>query len=185
LAKRQALFHKTYLFHKYYKIQDLLILTVLQLFLNVFYIDLKVIVMKKICHFGILVFVMFVMSGCFIKQNIKPIASVETKEVCITENPRVKGDFLSAYRQALADKGYQTIVKTERDTTAECGLVSTYTANWNWDFAVYLVYANIKVTKDGALQGEATYNARRAGGRFDKFIKAENKIRELVNQLYP
>jgi len=142
--------------------------------------------MRKIGCLGVLVFVMFITTGCSIKQEIKPVAYVEEKEVCITENPRVKGDFLSVYRQALADKGYQIIIKTEYDSTAECGLVSTYTANWTWDFAIYMVYANIRVTKDGTLQGEAVYDARMGSGRwFDKFIKAENKIRELVNQLYP
>ena len=33
--------------------------------------------------------------------------------------------------------------------------------------------------------GKATYDALMGGGRMDKFIKADEKVRELVNQLFP
>jgi hypothetical protein len=45
-------------------------------------------------------------------------------------------------------------------------------------------YAEIKVYRAAALVGEAVYDATWGGGRLDKFINAENKIRELVNELF-
>ena len=63
-------------------------------------------------------------------------------------------------------------------------MTSTYTANWGWDLAMYMKYAEIKVYRGVALVGLAVYDATRGGGRPDKFINAENKIRELVDELF-
>jgi hypothetical protein len=46
-------------------------------------------------------------------------------------------------------------------------------------------YAKIVVFHEGAQTGEALYDATKGGGRLDKFIDAEPKIRELVEQLFP
>lgn len=46
-------------------------------------------------------------------------------------------------------------------------------------------YAEIKVYRSAILVGEAVYDATWGGGRLDKFIHAENKIRELVDELFP
>jgi len=45
-------------------------------------------------------------------------------------------------------------------------------------------YAEIKVYRNAALAGEAIYDATWGGGRLDKFINAEKKIRELVEALF-
>ena len=52
-----------------------------------------------------------------------------------------------------------------------------------WDIALYMAYAAIKVYHNGKLDGEAIYDSRSGGGNFSKFIDAEPKIRELVEQL--
>jgi hypothetical protein len=49
---------------------------------------------------------------------------------------------------------------------------------------MYMRYAEIKVYRGVALVGLAVYDATWGGGRPDKFINAENKIRELVDQLF-
>ena len=49
--------------------------------------------------------------------------------------------------------------------------------------ALYISYANIKIFIQGQLDGEALYDATRGGANMGKFIDAEVKIRELVNQL--
>jgi len=46
-----------------------------------------------------------------------------------------------------------------------------------------MVYAEIKVFYQGKLDGEAIYDARMGGANMNKFIDAEPKIRELVEQL--
>ena len=48
-----------------------------------------------------------------------------------------------------------------------------------------MAYAELTVFRDGNEIGKATYDALMGGGRMDKFIKADEKVRELVNQLFP
>jgi hypothetical protein len=66
----------------------------------------------------------------------------------------------------------------------ECAITSTYTAHCAWDLALCMRYAEIKVYRNAALVGEAVDDATWGGGRPDKFINAENKIREMVNELF-
>ena len=44
-------------------------------------------------------------------------------------------------------------------------------------------YAEIRVYRDGVLDGEAVCDATSGSGRLDKWIDAEPKIRELVEEL--
>ena len=125
------------------------------------------------------------LTGCSIKQNITPVADLETKEVCIIQNPQVTNNFLPAYKSALEAKNYSVIIKDSNDTITVCPVTSTYTANWRWDLALYLAYANIKVFKQGVLSGEAVYDSLSGGANMAKFIKGEEKIKELEHQLYP
>jgi hypothetical protein len=46
-------------------------------------------------------------------------------------------------------------------------------------------YADIRVFMNGRETGSAVYDARSGGGRLDKFIDAEGKIAELVEELFP
>jgi hypothetical protein len=59
---------------------------------------------------------------------------------------------------------------------------STYTVNWAWRMALYMRYAEIKIITALRVVGEAVYDATWGGGRLDKFVSAENKIRELVDE---
>ena len=105
-------------------------------------------------------------------------------EVCVLRNHDVRHEFLEVYTDALKEKKIQ--VKTLPDTASlsECPTTSTYTARWAWDLALYMKYAEIKVYRNAALTGEAIYDATWGGGRLDKFINAEKKIRELVKSLF-
>jgi hypothetical protein len=125
-------------------------------------------------------------SGCAIQQTINPVPRFEGKEVCIVENLAVtqKG-FLETYRQVLSEKGYAVKLLPAAATVTECPVTSTYTANWRWDLALYMAYANIQVYNNGQLAGSATYDSTRGGANMNKFIKGEVKITELVNQLFP
>ena len=64
-----------------------------------------------------------------------------------------------------------------------CEWTLTYTARWTWDLALYMSYAEIKVFKNGKLDGEAMYDSTRGGANMSKFIDSEPKIRELVEEL--
>ena len=125
--------------------------------------------------------------ACSIKQNVRPVTSADlaTREICIRENKTVREGFLEAYRQALESKGFSVRMLDPDAGIRACPLLTTYTANWRWDLALYMAYAELTVFRDGNEIGKATYDALMGGGRMDKFIKADEKVRELVNQLFP
>ena len=125
--------------------------------------------------------------ACSIKQNVRPVtpADLATREICIRENKTVREGFLEAYRQALESKGFSVRMLDPDAGIRACPLLTTYTANWRWDLALYMAYAELTVFRDGNEIGKATYDALMGGGRMDKFIKADEKVRELVNQLFP
>lgn len=126
-----------------------------------------------------------VLSGCAITQNVVPVAKFEGKEVCIIENTRVRAGFLESYKSALTAKGFTANMLPASATAGACPVLSNYTANWLWDGATYMAYAEINVLKNGEPAGKAVYDSRSGGANLGKFINADTKIRELVDQLYP
>jgi hypothetical protein len=127
-----------------------------------------------------------VLAGCAINQSVKPVAQIDGNQVCIVENPAVsQAGFLVAYKRALIDKGYAVRQLPAGTAVTACPVTSTYTANWRWDLAMYMAFADIKVYSGGQQSGQATYDAMRGGANMNKFIKGEVKIAELVNQLFP
>ena len=106
-------------------------------------------------------------------------------KICVVEDKSVREGFLPAMRAALEARGMQVTVVASIAEAHTCPLYATYVANWRWDLAMYLAYAKITVFKDTTELGSATYDALLGGGRPDKFIDADTKIRELVNQLFP
>ena len=126
------------------------------------------------------------LTGCAITQEVRPVGKLESREVCLIENPAVsQPGFLIAYRQALADKGYSVKQLPPTATVNDCPITSRYTANWRWDLAMYMAFADIRVYREGQQVGQATYDSLKGGANMGKFIKGEEKIRELVNQLFP
>lgn len=125
------------------------------------------------------------LGGCAIHQNVRPVEKFEGREVCIVENSAVKAGFLESYKRALGAKGYQVRQLPASASLVQCPVTSTYTANWRWDLATYMAFAEIKVYNQGRPVGEAKYDAMHGGGNMGKFIDADKKINELVNQLFP
>jgi len=126
--------------------------------------------------------VMLVATGCSIKQHVEPAEVSEDAKVCIVENTDVREGFLIEFTKILDEKeGNYTI--TDIETARECEWKVTYTARWSWDLALYMSYAEINVYRYGVLDGQAVYDATMGGGRLDKFIDSEPKIRELVEEL--
>lgn len=124
-------------------------------------------------------------SGCAIQQTVKPVERFADKTVCIIDNPAVREGFLIAYKQALEAKGFAAQKIAADASIIQCPITSTYTANWRWDLAMYMAYANIKVYNNGKPIGEAIYDAKSGGMNTAKFISADTKIKELVDQLFP
>jgi hypothetical protein len=98
---------------------------------------------------------------------------------------RDRAGFVEAYKRSLAAKGYAVRQLPATAAITECPMTSTYTANWRWDMAMYMVAADIKVYSNGRPVGEAKYDSLHGGANMNKFIDADRKIDELVNQLFP
>lgn len=126
-----------------------------------------------------------VLSGCAIQQTVKPVQHFTQKEVCLIDNPAVRVGFIESYKLALEAKGYVARKLASSASIVECPITSTYSASWRWDLALYMSYAEIKVYNNGKPIGEAIYDSKRAGLNTGKFIDANKKIGELVNQLFP
>jgi hypothetical protein len=140
---------------------------------------------KRTIFTAIFVLLSGVMNGCSIRQTVKSVElSGQPMEICIIKNEKIRPGFLEAYTDALKAKSVQVRTLGDGASLNECTITSTYTAHWGWDLAMYMKYAEIKVYRSPALIGLAVYDATWGGGRPDKFINAENKIRELVDQLF-
>lgn len=123
------------------------------------------------------------LAACTITQNVESAKLSQGSQLCIIENSKVKAGFLKEYQAVLDDKKIPYQVVSESSVPSSCEWTSTYVARWRWDLALYMEYAEIKVFYKGSLSGQATYDASRGGGSMSKFIDAEPKIRELVDQL--
>jgi hypothetical protein len=124
-----------------------------------------------------------ILPACTIVQEIEPSKIQSGNELCLIENSKVRESFLIEFKQILDERNILHRVVSETDIPRSCEWTATYTANWRWDLALYLAYVEIKIFHLGNLDGKVTYDSTRGGGNMSKFIDAETKIRELVNEL--
>jgi hypothetical protein len=141
--------------------------------------------MKKVLRLAGLLPVALLVTGCAIHQRVSPTATFEGREICVIENPAVRAGFVESYKRSLSAKGYAVRQLPASAAIVDCPVTSTYSAQWRWDLALYMAYAEIKVFSNGRPAGAATYDALRGGGNMNKFIDADRKVNELVNQLFP
>jgi hypothetical protein len=122
-------------------------------------------------------------ASCTITQHVEPLPADAISAVCIKENPEVwsKG-FLPELQAQFERHGIQTTVYTDQ-APAGCRHRVEYTANWYWDVAVYLKYVDIRVYDGDQLVGSATYDARHAGARPDKFGRTAVKLERIMDEL--
>ena len=127
-----------------------------------------------------------VLSACAINQTVRPVPQLQDRQVCIVENPAVVMEgFLETYEKHLQSKGYSVKRLPPNSPLTSCPTTSTYTANWRWDLAMYMAFAEITVYSNGQEVGKALYDSLRGGANMSKFIRGEEKIKELVDQLFP
>lgn len=122
-------------------------------------------------------------SGCSIRQSVETASIENSATLCVLQNPEVRAGFLISLKSALADNGVKFRVVDHLAVPAECQWTADYVARWSWDLALYMSYAEIRVYKDGLMQGKALYDSTSGGANMGKFIDADTKIRELVSSL--
>jgi hypothetical protein len=123
--------------------------------------------------------------SCAITQNVSPVNTDRFDGICVVRNPQVREGFLEAYRTALEGRGLRVRVLDRGEGVEACTVASTYRANWSWDLALYMSYAEIKVFRDRQLVGKAEYDSTAGGFNLGKFISGGKKVDELVGQLFP
>ena len=124
-----------------------------------------------------------VITGC-ITTDVRIVEPQEIQEICIHDNPAVMMDgFLPNLQEEVQKKGIATRVYTGPAAPTDCPYTMEYTANWNWDIAVYLEYAKIELYKEGRQIGRVEYDGRMAGLSLTKFKTAEAKVDPLIAEL--
>lgn len=126
---------------------------------------------------------LILLSSCAIKQNIEPAELVQETQICVVKDTATRESFLDALKTVLSEKGISYRVVDGGSIPTECEWTTTYFAKWSWDLALYMSYVEIKVFHNGILDGEAVYDSTLGGANMNKFIDAEEKIYELVNEL--
>ena len=125
------------------------------------------------------------LSACAIKQDVRRAAALTERGICVVHNASVRKGFEEALHKGLRSQGYEVkSIPGDAPITA-CPVTVTYSANWRWDLAMYMAYAEIRVFHAGREEGRAIYDSTRGGGNMGKFIDAEKKIEELTRELVP
>ena len=123
------------------------------------------------------------LSGCSISTTVKPVET-QISNLCIKRNPAVFMDgFLPELKTQVEQQNISTIIVDDFNKS-ECTNKLEYTANWAWDLAIYLTYAELNVYENTTLVGQAIYDARWGGGRLDKFGPTANKLKTLIDPLF-
>ena len=123
------------------------------------------------------------LGGCAITQNVKPVAATGITDLCVKNNPQVMMDgFVKELRGQIEKKGIRT-TQFDGERPASCRYHLEYTANWRWDMAMYLVFAQVSVYDGGLMVGQATYDAHGGGLRPDKWGPTSDKLAGLLNEL--
>ena len=131
----------------------------------------------------ILIVLMFVI-GCTITTKVNPITEPEISNLCIKYNKDIfVKEFGQGLKDLLAEKGINAEIY-EGDQPEGCYFRMEYTAEWSWDMAMYLEYAQINVYKDDTLIGDAVYDAKQGSASFNKFGKTAEKIKPLLDKLF-
>lgn len=123
-------------------------------------------------------------SGCSITRTVDPIKPAQVSQVCVLDNKDILMDeYQPEIQRQIEAKRIPTKVYVGA-RPAECSHYIEYTANWQWDMAMYLTYAEFRVYDSKGMTGSAFYDARRGGGRLDKFGHTADKIRPLIDELF-
>jgi hypothetical protein len=124
------------------------------------------------------------LTGCSIKTSVKPVGNVKVSDLCIKTNPRVLMEgFLPELEMQIRNHGIKPRM-FDSVMPSDCARHLEYTANWQWDLAMYLTYAELRVYEQANLIGEAIYDARWGGFRLDKFGTTGSKLQPLVDELF-
>jgi len=136
-------------------------------------------------------FNVLILSACSIKQEVHSvnadIVSAGAQSIALIRNDSVRfTEFHNSVAQSLQRCGFIVETLAQGTNYESLPLAMTYTANWSWDMDLYLSYARLEVYQFGKKIGDGVYDSTGGGGLiFSKFIKANEKVDQLVYGIFP
>jgi len=125
------------------------------------------------------------LAACAIKQQVQAVSGLASDEICVIKSADVRAGFEEVLARSIRAQGYKVKSLPSGSSITECPATVTYRANWRWDLALYMAFAEIRVFKAGQDSGSAVYDSTAGGGNMNKFIDAEKKVAELTAALIP
>lgn len=124
------------------------------------------------------------LSGCAISKNVQSVDSnTRIQKIYVKDNPKVLMDgLLPEIVTQVQELGFESEPYSGDRPTAARHYI-TYTANWQWDMAMYLTYFRATLYDNGRVLGEAEYDAKMGSASMSKFGKTADKIRPLFTEL--
>ncbi len=127
--------------------------------------------------------------SCTIREEASPIPGVRDAgtELCIVDKEDVRTEFKEEMLRAIEARGITPRVIAAGSGVDTCPWVLTYNAKWSWDFVTYMAWAEMKVYRDGKWEGQAVYDAPRAGWSMNVRIyeSTRTKVNTMVDGLFP
>jgi hypothetical protein len=132
-----------------------------------------------------LLLILPLVSGCAISRNVTPAhAGATIDRVYVLENDKVRMEGLLPEMLSQIEQLGFPAESYRGNLPPGARFHMTYTANWNWDMAMYLTYFQATLHEDGRVVGQAEYDARRGGSNMKKFGKTSEKIRPLFEEMF-
>lgn len=128
--------------------------------------------------------ILLVLSGCAISKHVVPVDSGTTiSKIYVLENDRVHmKELVNEIVTQIESMGFES-EKYSGDRPEGAKHYLTYTANWQWDMAMYLTYFRATLYEEGRVLGEVEYDAKMGGANMNKFGKTGEKISPLLLEL--
>jgi hypothetical protein len=124
------------------------------------------------------------LGGCTSIQ-VKPVTSDNTVDhICIQNNAKViVSDFIAVMQEGFTNRGITSEVYNG-EKPARCLYTATYVARQTWDFAPYIVDAQIDILRDGRQIASGNYHMKGKGGfALNKWAGTRTKILPVIEQL--
>jgi hypothetical protein len=123
-------------------------------------------------------------AGCTTIQVDKVDPKLGMKHVCIEVNPKViVRDFLPVVRDAFQRHGITTEMFSGTRPES-CEFTMTYTALQNWDMALYMHHAELRIERNGSKVASAEYHLAAKGGLdMGKWASTKAKMDPVIDQM--
>jgi hypothetical protein len=139
---------------------------------------------SRVCRILVSLALVLAFAGCAVRTHLTAVPALPAvTTIYVENNPAVlMSGLLPEILTQLRAQGFQAVAFDGPRPPAAVYYL-TYTANWRWQWAIYLSYFRATFWENGRVLGSAEYDARRTGPNPDKFGPTAGKIRPLLTDL--